>query len=140
MEDIISYKSIFDKSVNVIILFEGNEMYDEFKPFFEQLGFGFASTDDRMVFLDGEVFSDGDDLNQEILRFIEAHEVSHVLLGHSTDRNDDDEIDADLGAYILLRSKGKDDAVELLQKNYEDRHKTKFDEKRVEKLKNYFSR
>ena len=122
MEDIISYKSIFDKSVNVIILFEGNEMYDEFKPFFEQLGFGFASTDDRMVFLDGEVFSDGDDLNQEILRFIEAHEVSHVLLGHSTDRNDDDELDADLGAYILLNKKGLQDSVDLVVDAFEERH------------------
>jgi hypothetical protein len=122
MEDIISYKSIFDKSVNVIILFEGNEMYEEFKPFFEQLGFGFASTDDRMVFLDGEVFSDGDDLNQEILRFIEAHEVSHVLLGHSTDRNDDDELDADLGAYILLNKKGLQDSVDLVVDAFEERH------------------
>jgi hypothetical protein len=122
MEDIISYKSIFDKSVNVIILFEGNEMYDEFKPLFEQLGFGFASTNDRMVFLDGEVFSDGDDLNQEILRFIEAHEVSHVLLGHSTDRNDDDELDADLGAYILLNKKGLQDSVDLVVDAFEERH------------------
>jgi len=122
MEDIISYKSIFDKSVNVIILFEGNEMYEEFKPFFEQLGFGFASKDDRMVFLDGEVFSDGDDLNQEILRFIEAHEVSHVLLGHSTDRNDDDELDADLGAYILLNKKGLQDSVDLVVDAFDERH------------------
>jgi hypothetical protein len=122
MEDIISYKSIFDKSVNVIILFEGNEMYDEFKPLFEQLGFGFASTNDRMVFLDGEVFSDGDDLNQEILRFIEAHEVSHVLLGHSTDRNDDDELDADLGAYILLNKKGLQDSIDLVVDAFEERH------------------
>jgi hypothetical protein len=122
MEEIISYKSIFDKSVNVIILFEGNEMYDEFKPLFEQLGFGFASTNDRMVFLDGEVFSDGDDLNQEILRFIEAHEVSHVLLGHSTDRNDDDELDADLGAYILLNKKGLQDSIDLVVDAFEERH------------------
>ena len=122
MNDIISYKSIFDKSVNVIILFEGNEMYKEFKPLFKQFGFGFASTNDKMVFLDGEVFSDGDDLNQEILRFIEAHEVSHVLLGHSTDRNDDDELDADLGAYILLNKKGLQDSVDLLVDAFNERH------------------
>jgi len=134
MEDIISYKSIFDKSVNVIILFEGNEMYDEFKPLFEQLGFGFASTNDRMVFLDGEVFSDGDDLNQEILRFIEAHEVSHVLLGHSTDRNDDDELDADLGAYILLKNKGI--STEKLESEFKNRHGVDFDEKLLERVKN----
>jgi hypothetical protein len=126
MEEIISYKSIFDKSVNVIILFEGNEMYDEFKPLFEQLGFGFASTNDRMVFLDGEVFSDGDDLNQDILRFIEAHEVSHVLLGHSTDRNDDDELDADLGAYILLNKKGLQDSVDLVVDAFNERHGINF--------------
>ena len=122
MEDIISYKSIFDKSVNVIILFKENKMYEEFKPLFEQFGFGFASTNDRMVFLDGEVFSDGDDLNQEILRFIEAHEVSHVLLGHSTDRNDDDELDADLGAYILLNKKGLQDSIDLVVDAFEERH------------------
>jgi vacuolar-type H+-ATPase subunit B/Vma2 len=92
----------------------------------------------NLIVINGEILLQNYD--PSFLKFIEAHEVAHIILGHDKDRNDDDEIDADLGAYILLRSKGKDDAVELLQKNYEDRHKTKFDEKRVEKLKNYFSR
>jgi hypothetical protein len=126
MEDIINYKSIFDKSVNVIILFEENEIYKEFKPLFEQFGFGFASTNDRMVFLDGESVTSGEQVDEDALRFIEAHEVSHILLDHSAERNDEDEMDADLGAYILLVNKGFKNSIDILIDNFEGRHGVKF--------------
>jgi len=89
-----------------------------------------------MIVIDGEILLQNFD--KSFLKFVEAHEVAHIILGHDGPRSDDDEIDADLGAYILLKSSGKDDAIELLQKTYYDRHGIEFDEKRVEMLKKHF--
>jgi Zn-dependent peptidase ImmA (M78 family) len=134
----LTYESEFLKGVNITVVFSEDKKYKELLPLFNKYGYGFMVPNQNLIVINGEILLQNYD--PSFLKFIEAHEVAHIILGHDKDRNDDDEIDADLGAYILLRSKGKDDAVELLQKNYEDRHKTKFDEKRVEKLKNYFSR
>jgi Zn-dependent peptidase ImmA (M78 family) len=134
----LTYESEFLKGVNIAVVFSEDKKYKELLPLFDKYGYGFMIPNQNLIVINGEILLQNYD--PSFLKFIEAHEVAHIILGHDKDRNDDDEIDADLGAYILLRSKGKDDAVELLQKNYEDRHKTKFDEKRVEKLKNYFSR
>jgi len=134
----LTYESEFIKGVNIAVVFSEDKKYKELLPLFNKYGYGFMVPNQNLIVINGEILLQNYD--PSFLKFIEAHEVAHIILGHDKDRNDDDEIDADLGAYILLRSKGKDDAVELLQKNYEDRHKTKFDEKRVEKLKNYFSR
>jgi len=134
----LTYESEFLKGVNIAVVFSEDKKYKELLPLFNKYGYGFMVPNQNLIVINGEILLQNYD--PSFLKFIEAHEVAHIILGHDKDRNDDDEIDADLGAYILLRSKGKDDAVELLQKNYEDRHNTKFDEKRVEKLKNYFSR
>jgi Zn-dependent peptidase ImmA (M78 family) len=134
----LTYESEFLKGVNIAVVFSEDKKYKELLPLFNKYGYGFMVPNQNLIVINGEILLQNYD--PSFLKFIEDHEVAHIILGHDKDRNDDDEIDADLGAYILLRSKGKDDAVELLQKNYEDRHKTKFDEKRVEKLKNYFSR
>ena len=134
----LTYESEFLQGVNIAVVFSEDNKYKELLPLFDKYGYGFMVPNQNLIVINGEILLQNYD--PSFLKFIEAHEVAHIILGHDKDRNDDDEIDADLGAYILLRSKGTDDAIELLQKNYEDRHKTKFDEKRVEKLKNYFSR
>ena len=126
MTDIISYKSVFKPDVNVIILFEENEMYKEFQPLFDEYGYGFVSPSDNLVVLDGEVFSSEEDIDEDILRFIEAHEVSHILLGHETERNKEDEMDADLGAYMLLKKSGYDGSIEVLVDNFDTRHNQEF--------------
>lgn len=134
----LTYESEFLKGVNIAVVFSEDKKYKELLPLFNKYGYGFMVPNQNLIVINGEILLQNYD--PSFLKFIEAHEVAHIILGHDKERNDDDEIDADLGAYILLRSSGKDDAVELLQKNYEDRHKTKFDEKRVDKLKKYFSR
>lgn len=126
MDEIVNYKSVFKPSVTVFILFEENEIYDEIKPLFDVYGYGFASVDENLVFLDGEIITSGDQIDEDVLRFIEAHEVSHILLNHSTERNDDDEMDADLGAYILLSKEKLKNSVDILVENFENRHGLKF--------------
>ena len=126
MKDIINYKSKFEPSVTVFLLFKENEMYDEIKPLFDIYGYGFASASDNLVFLDGEVVTSEEQVDEDVLRFIEAHEVSHILLGHTTERNDDDEMDADLGAYVLLKKFNFPESIEILEDNFESRHGVKF--------------
>jgi hypothetical protein len=126
MKDIINYKSKFEPNVTVFLLFKENEMYDEIKPLFDVYGYGFASASDNLVFLDGEVVTSDEQVDEDVLRFIEAHEVSHILLGHTTERNDDDEMDADLGAYVLLKKFNFPESIEILEDNFESRHGVKF--------------
>jgi len=126
MKDIINYKSKFEPNVTVFLLFKENEMYDEIKPLFDIYGYGFASASDNLVFLDGEVVTSNEQVDEDVLRFIEAHEVSHILLGHTTERNDDDEMDADLGAYVLLKKFNFPESIEILEDNFESRHGAKF--------------
>jgi hypothetical protein len=47
------------------------------------------------------------------------------MLKHTKDRNDDDEMSADMFAIILLQDKGYDDAAQLVEDKFEERHKRK---------------
>lgn len=136
MDTRLNYESEFLKDVNIFVIFSEDPSYEELKPIFEEYGYGFMVPNKNMIVIDGEIVLQNFD--KSFLKFIEAHEVAHIILGHDGPRSDDDEIDADLGAYILLKSYGKDDAIELLQKTYHDRHGVEFDEKRVEMLKKHF--
>jgi len=78
-------------------------------------------------------------LGPEVLKFIEAHEISHIIMGHDGPRSEDDEIDADLGAYILLSKSGKTNSIKTLLKQFKHRHGIKFEEKLLDRVKNYFS-
>jgi hypothetical protein len=138
MSDILNYKSKFEPSVTVFLLFKENEMYDEIKPLFDMYGYGFASAADNLVFIDGEEVTSGEQVDEDVLRFIEAHEVSHIILGHDGPRNNDEEMDADLGAYILLKKAGRIDSIKTLLKHFKERHGIKFDEKLLDRVKNSF--
>jgi hypothetical protein len=74
----------------------------------------------------------------DVLKFVEAHEVSHIILGHDGPRNKKDEIEADLGAYILLKKFNKLESLPHLISNFEDRHGIPFNEKMTQKLKKHF--
>jgi hypothetical protein len=88
----------------------------------------------NLIVIDGEQVE-----NFDVLKFIEAHEVSHIIMGHDGPRNEDDEIDADLGAYILLKQSDKNESLKQLLKYFKTRHGIKFNENLLERVKNYFS-
>jgi hypothetical protein len=90
-----------------------------------------------LVLIDGEQLVNG--LGAEVLKFIEAHEISHIIMGHDGPRSEDDEIDADLGAYILLSKSGKIESIKTLLKQFKNRHGIKFNEKLLDRVKHHFS-
>jgi len=116
-----TYFSEFKSDVAVAILTKDDHRYKVMKPLFEMCGFGFAETSSGCVFIDGEV-----KLTKDELRWVEAHEVAHILLKHTKNRNDSDEIAADMFAIILLLDRGYKKAAKLVESKFEERHKRKY--------------
>jgi hypothetical protein len=115
-----TYFSEFRSDIAVAILGKDDYRYAVMKPLFDMCGFGFAETSSGCVFIDGEV-----KLTKDELRWVEAHEVAHILLKHTKDRNDGDEIAADMFAIILLKDKGYHKAAQLVEDKFQERHKRK---------------
>ena len=133
----IIYDSEFLPSVQIAVVFEGNPQYEQLKQLFNDYGYGFMIPGKNLVVIDGEQLVNG--LGPEVLKFIEAHEISHIIMGHDGPRSEDDELDADLGAYILLTQSGKTDSVKTLLKQFKNRHGVRFDEKLLDRVKKHFS-
>ena len=135
MSEPLSYNSEFLPEITVAVVFGDNPQYEQLLPMFNEYGYGFMVPNKNLIVIDGENILDS--FNVDVLKFIEAHEISHVILGHDGPRSDEEELDADLGAYLLLKDKGYTNSIKSLLKNFKQRHHIKFDEdllKRVEKL------
>ena len=133
----IIYDSEFLPSIQIAVVFDGNPQYEQLKQFFKEYGYGFMVPGKNLVIIDGEQLVNG--LGPEVLKFIEAHEISHIIMGHDGPRSEDEELDADLGAYILLTQSGKTDSVKTLLKQFKNRHGVRFDEKLLDRVKKHFS-
>ncbi len=135
MTDHLSYESEFLPGVKIGIVFSNNPKYQELKPLFDEYGYGFMVPNRDLIVIDGDVILE---YGSDVLKFVEAHEVSHIILGHDGPRNNKDEIEADLGAYILLKKFNKSKPLSHLISNFEDRHGIPFNEKMTLKLKKHF--
>jgi len=130
----LEYVSEFLEGVTVVIVFEDDPLYGQVKEYFNEFGFGFMVPGSNLIIIDGEVLI-GQPNSKDILKFIEAHEVAHVLFGHDGPRNEQDEIEADLGAYILLQDNGYDEPIKLLVNNFMERHGVEFDKIMIDDIK-----
>lgn len=130
--DILSFPSTFKPGVNITVIFKENKDYETLKPYFEEYGYGFYYPKDKTIFLDGEVFINSD-LTFNDLKFVEAHEITHLLLGHTGPYSENDEMDADLGAYILLKKNNL--PTKKLESEFKSRHRVDFDEKLLDRVK-----
>lgn len=130
----LEYCSKFLNDVTVVVVFNDDPLYSQVKPMFEQYGFGFVVLEQNLMIIDGEILV-GETDAKDILKFIEAHEVTHVILGHDGPRNDKDEIDADLGAYLLLQERGYDKPIEMLLNHFKERHGVDFNKEMLEDIR-----
>ena len=133
----ISYNSEFLPEITISVIFSDSPQYKKLVPFFEEYGFGFLVPNKNLVIIDGENIIEN--FNSDVLKFIEAHEIAHIILGHDGPRNDDEELDADLGAYLLLKNKEKEDSIKYLIDNFENRHGVEFDQKLLKRVIKHFS-
>ena len=125
-DDLVSFKSSFLPNLNINVIFKENPHYPQIKEIFDMYGYGFLAPEFKTIFIDGEIFLGEDGFSFDDLKFIEAHEVSHLILNHDGPRNEQDEIEADLGAYILLKNKNM--STERLEDEFENRHGITFSE------------
>lgn len=132
----LTFKSQFDPNITIVIILSDHPQYEQVKPMFDEYGYGFMVPGQNLIIIDGEQFIDN--FNSDVLKFIEAHEVAHFMLDHNGPRDDEDEMDADLGAYLLLKKIDAIDSIKLLVKHFKNRHGVKFDEKLLERVKNSF--
>ena len=135
--DNLTYNSEFLPEVTISVVFKEHPQYENLSPLFDNFGYGFMVPNKNMVIVDGEIFDER--FSSDVLKFIEAHEISHIILNHNGPRNEDEELDADLGAYLLLKSINQNDSIKVLLKNFKNRHGVKFDENLLERVKNTFS-
>ena len=129
----IKYQSEFLPEIEIYVVFSEYPKYQDLIPLFDEYGYGFLVPDKNIILIDGEQLLE---LGINTLKFIEAHEISHVILGHDGPRNHDDELDADLGAYILLKRYGK--STDELIENFYDRHGIEFNEDLLERVSENF--
>jgi hypothetical protein len=137
MSDHISYNSEFLPSITIFVVFSDDPQYEQLKPLFEEYGYGFMVPNKNMILIDGEILLENGD-TEDLLKFIEAHEIAHVILNHDGPRDEDEELDADLGAYLLLSRNDNIRAIKPLLKHFKERHGIKFDEKLLDRVKKHF--
>jgi len=130
----LEYTSEFLDDITVVVVFEDDPLYGQIKEYFEEYGFGFMVPGKNIIIIDGEILVEQPDA-KNILKFIEAHEITHVLLGHDGPRNEKDELEADLGAYILLQGKGYYESIRTLLDHFQERHGVEFDESMLDDIK-----
>jgi Zn-dependent peptidase ImmA (M78 family) len=130
--NLLSYPSTFKPDTNITVIFKENPNYETLDPYFEEYGYGFYYPKDKTIFLDGEVFVNSS-LDFNDLKFVEAHEITHLLLGHTGPYSKNDEMDADLGAYILLKKNNL--PTKKLESEFKSRHGIDFDEKLLDRVK-----
>ena len=137
MSDNISYSSEFLPSITIFVVFSDDPQYEQLKPLFEEYGYGFMVPNKNMILIDGEILLENGN-TEDLLKFIEAHEIAHVILNHDGPRDEDEELDADLGAYLLLSRNNNIKAIKPLLKHFKERHGIKFDEKLLDRVKKHF--
>jgi Zn-dependent peptidase ImmA (M78 family) len=130
----LEYSSEFLDDVTVVVVFEEDPLYEQVKEYFEEYGFGFMVPGKNLIIIDGEILV-GQPNSKDLLKFIEAHEVTHVLLNHDGPRDEKDELEADLGAYLLLQDKGYYESVRTLLDHFQERHGVEFDESMLDDIK-----
>jgi hypothetical protein len=115
------YNSEFYDSVVIAIVDNGDYQYQTLAPLFNEYGYGFVAPNQKLVFIDG-----GKGLSKNTLKWIEAHEVAHIILGHKKEKDSKDEIEADTLAHKLLVGNGYYKSAQLVKDKFKERHGIEF--------------
>ena len=109
------YESEFHKGVMVAVVDSLDYQYQILSPLFSEYGYGFVAPGQKLVFIDGTY-------KDTIQKIVEAHEVAHIIMGHTGIKGPNDEAEADSLGMILLRQYGYHDAANLLLREFKKRH------------------
>ena len=119
-----AYKSRIDPTFTVFVVYKDDKQYKAIKKIIPDNDVAFTDLSTKVIIIDGEQLAQ---LSDDHLYFIENHEICHHLLGHQgAIANPEQEKEADLGAYIMLKRRGKNKAADLVKKFFKIRHNTNF--------------
>jgi hypothetical protein len=120
-----AWKSKLDPAWTIIALWPEDSLYADFAKIFNYLGIAFADLDSKTIYMDG-VIIEKENLTNDHLLAIEAHEIAHFELEHSAPKydqasqyNERQEMEADWFGIRLLNLKNEVNAADLLEDRYE---------------------
>ena len=109
------FESEFHKGVMVAVVDDMDYQYQALAPLFNEYGYGFVLPDQKLIFIEGTH-------DKDVQKMVEAHEVAHIVMGHTGIKGPNDEAQADIWAIINLRKMGYKNEAEELQRNFKFRH------------------
>jgi hypothetical protein len=109
------FESEFHKGVIVAVVDKGDYQYQQLAPLFNEYGYGFVATDQKLIFIDG-------DQSASTQKIVEAHEVGHIVFNHTGIKGPNDEAEADSWAILTLRKYGYSVEADTLSTEFRNRH------------------
>ncbi len=107
---------------HLAIFYPEDKEYADLQPLFKTYGLAITDTRSNVVCVDGGAFDDNE-LDNSHIDAIDAHEMSHIILGHGVnDPNAFEEMSADYLAILILNALNYTESAEILIDNFKDRH------------------
>ncbi len=111
--EVISFRSPVDESYIVTVIYPESDLYSEIKSMLDQIGGSIAAlvVGKKMILVDGREL---EKIDIDQFKAVQAHEICHGILGHTSDLLEDEEIEADISAIHLLLKLEETKASETL--------------------------
>jgi len=111
--DTISFRSFIDDSFIVTVVYPESDLYDDIKSMLDSVGGSIAAlvVGKKMILVDG---AELEKIDEDQFKAVQAHEICHEILGHTSELSERDEVEADLSAIHLLLELEENKASESL--------------------------
>jgi Zn-dependent protease with chaperone function len=131
-QHMVAYTSKINPEFNVFVVYKEYEGYKTIKDSLEKMNnsIGALWVGTKNIFIDGEAITD-DNIDQDHLLAIEAHEIAHSMLSHDAGVDEQSEKEADLFGIALLEMSGMQRAASILKERMLELYNidyTKFEE------------
>lgn len=113
--DIKIYQSRINNVYTVHIVYKESDLYESIKKELDEIeSVGALRVGTTNIYIDGESIIDNN-IDEDQILALEAHEIAHSMLGHSAGRDAQSEIEANLFAISILDMDGHYRAAEYLK-------------------------
>jgi hypothetical protein len=115
-QHMVAYTSKINPEFNVFVVYKEYEGYKTIKDSLEKMNnsIGALWVGTKNIFIDGEAITD-DNIDQDHLLAIEAHEIAHSMLNHEAGIDEHSEKEADLLGIALLEMSDLQRAASFLK-------------------------
>lgn len=120
-QHVVAYTSKINPEFNVFVVYKEYEGYKTIKDSLEKMNssIGALWVGTKNIFIDGEAITD-DNIDQDHLMAMEAHEIAHSMLNHEAGVDENSEKEADLFGIALLELSGYNRAASFLKDRLKD--------------------